>query len=162
MAEQMNAIADPGLRGNLHDLLFEVTGILQETKEGMARIHRIVKDLSWFSHVDDDRSATTDVNATVDSTLSLLKNELRHRATVERDLKATRTVLSSSARLGQVFLNLILNATQALDASVPRCCPASSILSSPPNRGAWGPAWDCPSRTGSSVPWAERSPSIRR
>ncbi len=115
MAEQMEAIADPALRGNLHDLLFEVTGILQETKEGMARIHRIVKDLSWFSHADEEGGVTSDLNATVESTLSLLKNELRHRARVDRDLRATRTVSTSPARLGQVFLNLILNAAQALD-----------------------------------------------
>ncbi|HEY4186816.1 MAG TPA: response regulator [Polyangia bacterium] len=117
MADQVGAIPDPGLRGKLNDALFEVTGILQETKEGMARIHRIVKDLSWFSHVDDERGATTELNATVESTLSLLKNELRHRATVERELKATRTVTTSPARLGQVFLNLIMNAAQALDVA---------------------------------------------
>lgn len=115
MAQQIEAIAEPSLRGALHDALFEVTGILQETKEGMARIRRTVRDLSSFSHVDDDGGVTTDLNATVDSTLSLLKNELRHRAQVERDLRATRAVSTSPARLGQVFLNLILNAAQALD-----------------------------------------------
>ena len=115
MADQVNSVGDSSARTNLHNLLFEVTGILQETKEGMARIHRIVRDLSWFSRIDDDRGASTELNAAVDSTLSLLKNELRHRAAVERDLRSTRTVATSPARLGQVFLNLILNAAQALD-----------------------------------------------
>jgi len=115
MADQVNGVGEATVRSNLHSLLFEVTGILQETKEGMARIHRIVRDLSWFSRVDDERGATTELNAAVDSTLGLLKNELRHRAMVERDLRSTRTVATSPARLGQVFLNLILNAAQALD-----------------------------------------------
>ena len=115
MADQVNGVGEATVRSNLHSLLFEVTGILQETKEGMARIHRIVRDLSWFSRVDDERGATTELNAAVDSTLGLLKNELRHRAMVDRDLRSTRTVATSPARLGQVFLNLILNAAQALD-----------------------------------------------
>jgi CheY-like chemotaxis protein/two-component sensor histidine kinase len=81
----------------------------------MARIQRIVRDLSAFSHIDDDKQRVSGVNSAVESTLSLLRNELRHRATVERDLQAVRMVRTSPARLGQVFLNLIINAAQALD-----------------------------------------------
>ncbi len=43
-----------GARAGLSDLLFEANAILQESKEGMARIHRIVRDLGSFSHADDD------------------------------------------------------------------------------------------------------------
>jgi len=113
--DHLTAADDPALRNNLAELLFEVKAVLQETKEGMARIHRIVRDLSSFSHVDDDRGATSELGVTVESTLSLLRNELRHRARLERDLRSTRVVAVSQARLGQVFLNLILNAAQALD-----------------------------------------------
>lgn len=112
---QVKAIEDSTRRAVLEEALFEMTAVLQETKEGMARIHRIVRDLSSFSHVDDDRSATCDLGATIESTLSLLRNELRHRAKVERDLRSTRVIAASQARLGQVFINLILNAAQALD-----------------------------------------------
>ena len=119
--DHLTAADDPALRNNLAELLFEVKAVLQETKEGMARIHRIVRDLSSFSHVDDDRGATSELGATVESTLSLLRNELRHRTRLERDLRSTRVVAVSQARLGQVFLNLILNAAQALDeASAPQ------------------------------------------
>jgi len=47
----------------------------------------------------------------------MLRNELKYRARVERDLRATSAVRANSARLGQVFLNLIMNAAQALDES---------------------------------------------
>src|SRR4029077_2144528 len=102
-------------RLGLSDLLFEASAILQESKEGMARIHRIVRDLGSFSHADDDASVAMDVNLAVESALTMLRNELKYRARVERDLRATRLVQASAARLGQVFLNLILNAAQALD-----------------------------------------------
>ncbi|HVZ73272.1 MAG TPA: ATP-binding protein [Polyangia bacterium] len=99
----------------LPDVLFEATAILQESKEGMARIHRIVRDLGSFSHVDDDGATTVDVNAALESTLTMLRNEIKYRAKTEREMRATRPVRGNQARLGQVFLNIILNAAQALD-----------------------------------------------
>ncbi len=102
-------------RLGLSDQLFEANAILQESKEGMARIHRIVRDLAAFSHADEDTIVPIDVNTAVESALSMLRNELKYRAQVERGLTATRMVQASAPRLGQVFLNLILNAAQALD-----------------------------------------------
>jgi signal transduction histidine kinase/ActR/RegA family two-component response regulator len=107
-------------RLGLGDVLFEANAILQESKEGMARIHRIVRDLAAFSHADDDATQPIDVNPAVESALAMLRNELKYRARVERDLKATRLVQASAARLGQVFLNLTLNAAQALDEGDPK------------------------------------------
>jgi signal transduction histidine kinase/CheY-like chemotaxis protein len=107
---------DPVLarRLGVRDLLFEAMAIVQESKEGMARIQRIVRDLHSFSRVDDDPAGFTDVNAAVDSALTMLRNELRYRAQVERRFVASRQVRGNSARIGQVFLNLIANAAQAL------------------------------------------------
>ena len=102
------------------EVLFEAMTIVQESKEGMARIHRIVRDLHAFSRVDDDATLLTDVNAAVDSSLTMLRSELRYRAQVERDLRATRRVRSSAARLGQVFINLLMNAAHALAAGNPK------------------------------------------
>jgi signal transduction histidine kinase len=99
----------------LSEVLFEANAMLQESKEGMVRIHHIVRDLGSFSHADDESMAAVSVNAAVESALTMLRNELKYRARVERDLRATSAVLGSSARLGQVFLNLIMNAAQALD-----------------------------------------------
>jgi signal transduction histidine kinase len=112
----------PALRKlGIKDLLFEAMTIVQESKEGMARIHRIVRDLHSFSRVDDVGSGGADVNAAAESALSMLRNELRYRTTVERDLGATQPVRGTAARLGQVFLNLILNAAHALpEASLKR------------------------------------------
>jgi signal transduction histidine kinase len=114
MEDRLRHDADMARRLGLRDLLFEAMAIVQESKEGMVRIHRIVRDLHSFSRVDDEPGGVTDVNAAVDSALTMLRNELRYRAEVKRDLSATRLVGGSSARLGQVFLNLIMNAAHAL------------------------------------------------
>jgi signal transduction histidine kinase len=108
----------PGAAGRSTEvggILFEATAMLQESKEGMVRIHRIVRDLGSFSHADDDSTGPISVNGAVESALTMLRNELKYRARVERDLRATSAVRANSARLGQVFLNLIMNAAQALD-----------------------------------------------
>jgi signal transduction histidine kinase len=109
----------PARKLGIKEMLFEAMTIVQESKEGMARIHRIVRDLHSFSRVDDGASAVTDVNAAVESALTMLRNELRYRTAVERDLAARQPVRGSAARLGQVFLNLIINAAHALPETSP-------------------------------------------
>ena len=63
-------------RPALSNLLFEASAILQESKEGMARIQRIVRDLGSFSHADEDVSVPISVNTAVESALTMLRNEL--------------------------------------------------------------------------------------
>ena len=109
-----------GKRLGFGDVLFEAMTIVQESKEGMARIHRIVRDLHAFSRVDEGTTRLTDVNAAVESSMTMLRSELRYRTQVERDLRATLRVRASAARLGQVFLNLILNAAHALAGGNPK------------------------------------------
>jgi two-component system cell cycle sensor histidine kinase/response regulator CckA len=114
--DKLRELPESALRSlGLTDVLFEASAILQESKEGMARIHRIVRDLGSFSHADDDATVSMNVNPALESALTMLRNELKYRARVERDLRATRLVRASPPRLGQVFLNLLLNAAQALD-----------------------------------------------
>jgi signal transduction histidine kinase/ActR/RegA family two-component response regulator len=118
LQEKVRELPAPVVAGlGLGDVLFEATAILQESKEGMARIHRIVRDLSSFSHADDDATAPLNVNTAIESALTMLRNEIKYRARIERDLRSTQSVRGNSARLGQVFLNIILNAAQALDES---------------------------------------------
>jgi len=77
--------AKPDLKGapkpGSSDFRFEAMNIVQESKEGMARIHRIVRDLRAFSRLDEDATLLTDANSAVDSALSMLRSELRYRAT---------------------------------------------------------------------------------
>jgi len=116
LQEKVRELPAPVVAGlGLPEVLFEATAILQESKEGMARIHRIVRDLGSFSRADDDATATVDVNAAVESALTMLRNEIKYRARLERDLRAKQAVRGNQARLGQVFLNIIINAAQALD-----------------------------------------------
>jgi len=94
--------------------LFEAMTIVQESKEGMARIYRIVRDLRSFARTEEGSAVPVDVNVAVDSSLRMTRNELRYRATIERDLRSRLLVLGGVSQIGQVLVNLILNAAQAL------------------------------------------------
>ena len=119
------------VRSALSNLLFEASAILQESKEGMARIQRIVRDLGSFSHVDEDVSVPLNVNTAVESALTMLRNEIRYRARVEHDLRAKQLVRASVPRLGQVFLNLIRTPFRRWTKPIPSAtccaCAASTI-----------------------------------
>jgi len=88
---------------------------LTEALEGARRIADIVSGLRSFSRVDADRPpAPCDVPAVLEAVLDLANNETRHRAQVVRRFEPVPPVMAQEARLAQVFLNLVLNAAEAL------------------------------------------------
>ncbi len=86
---------------------------LDDASEGAQRIQAVVRDLSTFSHLDDERSGAIDLRQLLESSLRMAKNHWRHRARIVRDYGAVPPVFGTESRLGQVFLNLIVNAAQA-------------------------------------------------
>ena len=92
----------------------EVLTALEEAREGGARVREIVRDLKVFSRADDSSRERLDVGRVLHSAISLAANELRARAHLEVEIEPTVPVLGSEHRLGQVFLNLLINAAQAI------------------------------------------------
>jgi signal transduction histidine kinase/CheY-like chemotaxis protein len=93
----------------------EAKVILAECTIGMERIHTLVRDLRSLMQGDSDTTAQADANAVIESSLSMVAADLRHRSRVERDLRASMPVRCSAARLGHVLMSLLTNAAQALD-----------------------------------------------
>ena len=75
---------------------------------------RLISDLRKFSRMDRGELISTDVNACLDTALALLHNELKYKAEVIRDYGDIPQILSAAGRLEQVFVNLLLNAAQAI------------------------------------------------
>jgi len=84
--------------------------------EGTERVRLIVRDLKAFSRVDDETMGVVDPRRALDASIALASNEIRHRARLVRDYDRLPLVWANEARLEQVFLNLIVNATQAIQA----------------------------------------------
>ena len=100
------------------DLAFVVedTGVLlQESKDGLGRIKGIIAGLKAFSHVDRDESASIDINEVLENALTLVWNQLKYNCEIERDLGELPPVIGNAGEIGQVFTNLLINASHAID-----------------------------------------------
>jgi signal transduction histidine kinase len=89
---------------------------LERALEGAERVRLIVRGLKSFSRADDETLSIVDPRRALDTSITLATNEIRHRAVLVRDYDALPVVWANEARLGQVFLNLLLNAAQAIPA----------------------------------------------
>jgi CheY-like chemotaxis protein len=94
--------------------LAEVAEELRDAREAGERVRNIVRDLKLFSHSDEETRGDVRVEQALESSLRMVWNEVRHRAMLVRDYKDVPPVYANESRLGQVFLNLIVNAAQAI------------------------------------------------
>ncbi len=109
--QQELARLEPLLPPGELDLAKEVVG---EISVGGDRVRRIVKDLMSLARERERDEVAVDVRKLLDSALTMASTQLRHRATVVKDYGDVPTVFASEVRLGQVFLNLVVNAAQAI------------------------------------------------
>jgi len=109
-----HALAVAVAADNIAARLAEIAPSLQDAQQAADRVRIIVRDLRLFSRADEEVRGPVDVRRVLDSSLSMARNEIRHRAQVERNYADIPPVDGNEARLGQVFLNLIVNAAQAL------------------------------------------------
>ncbi len=96
--------------------LRELEQTVKEALEGSDRVRRIVRELKAFARGDEDEVGPVDVHEVLEKTLSLAKNNIRHKAQLVRDYGEVPPVHGNPSKLGQVFLNLLVNAAEALPA----------------------------------------------
>lgn len=107
-------LADVFGRFDFEFLAEDLPNLLSETEDGLNRVKRIVQDLKDFSRVDHDEWAEADINQGLDSTLNVVRNEVKYKAEVIKNYAALPRVKCLAAQINQVFLNLIVNAAQAI------------------------------------------------
>ncbi|MFZ5585239.1 MAG: PAS domain S-box protein [Thermodesulfobacteriota bacterium] len=96
-------------------LIEEVPKAIEQTLEGLARISKIVRSMKEFAHPGPEGKTPTDLNKALENTVTLAKNEWKYVAEVELDLDPELPpVPCVPSEINQVFLNIIVNAAQAL------------------------------------------------
>ena len=110
IAEEHRAVA-PALPPARSRELDEMT---VEAREGAERVRKIVRSLRAFAGADDEKRVALDVRDVLALSIDLAANEIRHRARLVKELGVVPTVLAAEARLAQVFVNLLVNAAQAI------------------------------------------------
>jgi signal transduction histidine kinase len=92
-----------------------VNQLLQDAQEAAERIRLIVRDLGSLSRSnDEEQHVSVELHRVLDSSLRMASNEIRHRAQLVRSYGEVPLVKGSEAKLGQVFINLIVNAAHAI------------------------------------------------
>ena len=91
--------------------------LLRESRDGLARVTRIVRDLREFAHLDTGTFARADLNASLESALHLVEGLLGDRISVRKELASLPPVVCMASQLTQVWVALLRNAAQAIDGS---------------------------------------------
>ena len=89
--------------------------LLAESKDGAERVRTIVQNLKSFSRVDDAQENYVDLNECLENTITVAWNELKYKATLDRDYGELPQVKCLPQQLNQVFLNVLVNAAHAIE-----------------------------------------------
>jgi two-component system NtrC family sensor kinase len=92
----------------------DVGALIAESIDGTARIRLIVQDLRDFSRIGETDWQLADLHAGIDSTLNVVRNEIKYKAEVIREYGPLPMVECIPSQLNQVFMNLLVNAAQAI------------------------------------------------
>jgi two-component system NtrC family sensor kinase len=96
-------------------ILADIEKLIKESLDGANRVREIVKSLKSFSRTDDGEWAATDINTCIESAITITWNEIKYKATLEKELGVLPLTLCCSSYLNQVFMNLLINAVQAIE-----------------------------------------------
>jgi two-component system, cell cycle sensor histidine kinase and response regulator CckA len=100
-----------GRRGITDSELLEALG---DAMQGGERVSRIVKDLKTFSRGDDERRTPVSLHAALDLSVQMTASAFRGKVKLVKSYGEVPPVDANESRLGQVFVNLLINASQAL------------------------------------------------
>jgi PAS domain S-box-containing protein len=115
--------ADPAIRDRVEALdrevdvdylVTEVPLALDATADGVSRVSTIVRAMKAFAHPDTATPVAAELNSALQSTLTVARNEIKYVADVVTDLGDLPPVLCHLGDVNQVFLNLVVNAAQAM------------------------------------------------
>jgi signal transduction histidine kinase len=96
-------------------LMEDIPKLIQESDEGAERIQKIVSALSNFACLGDNVMQPVDINDCLDSTLEIVRNEIKNRAEISRSYGKLPPVRCYPQKISQVFTNILLNAAQSIE-----------------------------------------------
>ncbi len=100
---------------DINFMLDDTRQLIKECQEGSERIKNIVVDLKDFAHPGEDKLKFADIHKNLDSTLNVVRNEIKYKASVTKEYGELPQVQCYPQELNQVFLNLLVNAAQAIE-----------------------------------------------
>lgn len=93
----------------------DIRQLIADSAEGTERVKKIVRDLKTFSHSGGAAMVATNINECLESTINVVWNEIKYVATLKRDYGDIPLIRCYPQQLNQVFLNLLVNASHAIE-----------------------------------------------
>jgi two-component system NtrC family sensor kinase len=100
---------------NIDYVLSDLADLISESSDGAERVRKIVADLKGFSHQTEEHDQLTDINKLIEDIIPIVWNEIKYKATLQKDYGQVTKVLCRPRLLGQVIINLLVNAVQSIE-----------------------------------------------
>ncbi|MFT6692005.1 MAG: signal transduction histidine kinase [Colwellia sp.] len=97
-------------------ILDDIEPLIVSTLEGAARVSKIIKDLGNYAHVDEKFPETISIDELIEKSLTLVTNELKYKVKITKDLDANVNVECFPQKLLQVFINMLVNSSHAIES----------------------------------------------
>lgn len=110
----LQAIRDLDAEEDLTYIRHDIDMLVAESITGLHRVKEIVQGLKSFARIDEAEMQRADINENIEATLRVIWNELKYHCTVETHLNPLPPIPCYPGKLNQVFMNLLLNAAQAI------------------------------------------------
>ena len=99
---------------DLNYILTDIDALIRESKDGVERIRRIVLDLKTFSRRDQDERVPANINKVIEGVVNIVWNEIKYKAELHKEYGTVPDIDCNPQQIGQVFINLLVNAAQAI------------------------------------------------
>jgi len=113
--ELNTSIASRKAQADLDFLGEDIHSLLKESRDGISRVTKIVQDLKDFSRIDSKDWAEANLEQGLDSTLNIAANVIKYKADIIRKYAGIPSVECLGSQMNQVFMNLLVNAAQAIE-----------------------------------------------
>jgi len=96
-------------------LLEDINPLIDSTTSGITRVTEIIQSLKSFARADAPEKVLADLNEGLNATIVMAKHELKYHCKLDIDLAPLPPILMHPSKLNQVFMNLLINAGQAIE-----------------------------------------------
>ncbi|MCL4536313.1 MAG: response regulator [Nitrospirae bacterium] len=111
----LNAITESRKSLKVDYIIDDLGNLIRESLDGAERVKKIVQDLKSFSRIDEAEWKMADINAGIESTINIVWNELKYKATVKKEYGDMPLTKCNPGQLNQVFMNILVNAAHAIE-----------------------------------------------
>jgi two-component system NtrC family sensor kinase len=109
-----SAIAEQKQHIKLDYLVTDLRELITESLDGSRRVSKIVQDLQTFSRADSNEAVSSDLNETILRTINMVRNEIKYVSELDLRIEKLPPVVCQSQQVGQVVMNLLMNAAHSI------------------------------------------------